>query len=225
MKPLPLKYKRLTVIKNTLRSATRSERKRWFVDVRCDCGIRKTINAEDFLYKKIKSCGCLHKERSTEVIQKVNKQYKYNGQYPGIIHGDSGTRFHVIWKGMNQRCYNKKSAKYPRYGGRGISIEWPDYNSFKKNMYKSYLSSINKSGESNTTINRTDNNGNYSKENCNWVSLKEQANNTSKNKLITYNKRTLSVTQWSRELGIPRSTINSRIHTQKLTDPNDILKK
>jgi hypothetical protein len=224
MKLSKLKYDRLTVTPFTLSSVKIKGRKRWFVNVVCKCGTRKTVNATDLEAGKIKSCGCLALEKSIKKIKAVNKKNKDTGNYPGKKHGDSNTPFHNTWKSINGRCYAVNNHKYHRYGGRGISVEWESYEDFKKDMFELYLAAIEKHGKKNISIDRIDNDGNYSKSNCRWATPRQQANNTSRNRKISYRGITMTVTDWSRELGINRSTINSRINILKLTDPEEIFK-
>lgn len=223
-KNLKLKYSRLTPIIKTLRSCKIGDRKRWFIDVLCDCGIKKTVNASDLHYGKIKSCGCLYRENSVKTINEYNKKVAEGKIKPKTIHGDTGTQFNNIWKAMNSRCYSKTNHKYPRYGGRGIRVEWDNYQSFKKDMYQSYLKHVSKFGKKNTSIDRKDNNKNYSYLNCKWSTPKEQANNTSRNRIITYKGKSMNVTQWSEHLGIKRSTLSNRINIQKITDLDSVFR-
>ena len=108
---------------------------------------------------------------------------------------------------MKQRCYNPNHSTYKNYGGRGIKIydEWlNDYNSFLKwaenNGYREGLS-----------IDRIDNDGPYSPENCQFTDRITQANNKRNNHLVTYQGKTQSLADWARELNLEYNIIQDRI--------------
>jgi hypothetical protein len=69
------------------------------------------------------------------------------------------------------------------------------------------------------TLDRIDINGNYSIDNCKWSSNKEQNNNKRNNISRSHDGRTLTITQWAKELHIHRGTLQRRIDL-KMTEEN-----
>lgn len=133
----------------------------------------------------------------------------------GLKHGMRHTRFYSIWEGVKKRCRNKNSHNYHNYGGRGIKMceEWNDFVNFKNDMYESYLEHVKKYGESDTSIERIDNNGNYEKNNCKWATRKEQNRNTRQVKLYEYKGEMLDLAEIARRENMNYRTLRSRILT------------
>jgi hypothetical protein len=119
----------------------------------------------------------------------------------------SGTRIYNIWAVMKRRCTNPNNKEFGRYGARGITIcdEWQDFMSF-------YKWAIENNYTEELTLDRIDNNGNYEPSNCRWVTMKEQQRNRSNNHLITYEGKTLTISQWAEERNINHDTLFSRIN-------------
>lgn len=78
------------------------------------------------------------------------------------------------WRGMRNRCDNPSYWSYKHYGGRGITYDprWKDFGEF--------LADMGERPGKEYSLDRIDNNGNYTKENCRWITQKEQVNNSSK---------------------------------------------
>jgi len=110
------------------------------------------------------------------------------------------------WNGMMRRCSNKRSPYYSDYGGRGIAVstEWRDYRVF--------LSAMSQGWRKGLTLERKDNNGNYSKSNCRWATREEQANNRRSSKIVTYKGEARTLAQWIKNLGLKSSTVRQRYY-------------
>lgn len=115
----------------------------------------------------------------------------------------------VRWIRMRERCFNPKCPAYPNYGGRGITVcdRWLSFKCFVEDMMDGFSSEL--------TLDRIDNNGSYSKENCRWATREVQNNNTRQNNYIEFNGQSKTLPQWARELGIKRSTLAQRLHVYK----------
>lgn len=115
----------------------------------------------------------------------------------------------IVLCGMRKRCYKPKSNCYKNYGGRGITVcdEWMGKDG-QKNFYKWAVENGYKKG---MTIDRIDNNGNYTPDNCRWATPKTQAYNRSTNSYITIHGKTQTVSEWADEIGISRGAMQNRL--------------
>ena len=130
-------------------------------------------------------------------------------------HGMSKTRIYKTYHAMKARCTYEKDSRYSKYGGKGITVcdEWLGESGF----INFYNWSMENGYTDELTIDRIDNTGNYEPSNCRWVDYKIQANNTSRNRMLTYNGKTQTMAEWSKELDISYDTLNSRINTSKMS--------
>lgn len=158
----------------------------------CECGNFTEIWLPNLQRGASKSCGCLQREQAT----KANRTHK-----------KSNTHLYYIWRSMRYRCYNKHTKAYKNYGGRGIAVcsEWKD------NFMAFYNWSMANGYNDNLTIDRIDNDKNYSPNNCRWVDRKQQGRNRRSNILITINGETHCLIEWCEILGLKYNTVNTRI--------------
>lgn len=160
---------------------------------KCDCGGSKNIRYQMLARGEAKSCGCFRRERGVIQGRSTAK------------HGMYRTPEYAVWSSMRQRCMVPTNKDYAQYGGRGITVcdRWSSFVNF--------LADMGKRPTPEHSIDRKDNNGPYSPDNCRWATRKEQQRNRRCNRLLTLKGRTASIAAWAEELQIPWVRLYSQV--------------
>lgn len=182
------KYHRLTVISRANNYPDGTAR--WLCV--CECGNYVIHKGSILRSHAIMSCGCYVREIHT--THGMNKSPEYKS-----------------WQAMKDRCNNHNNKNFSSYGGRGIKVcsRWENsFIDFFADMgHKKYMQSIE----------RKDNNGDYTPQNCIWGTPVEQANNRRSSKYVTINGVTKTKAMWARHIGITHQAFQARI--KKSSDP------
>lgn len=175
---------RLTVVR---RVANKNRVPMW--ECLCDCGQTKVVSGNHLRQADVIDCGCGRSDRLRAVA---------------TTHGLSNTREWRIWRGMRGRCDNPNNPAYKHYGGRGIAVcdRWQTFENFYADMGP-------RPSEAHS-IDRIDNNGPYSPENCRWATIHEQQNNRRSNVYLTLNGETKTMKQWATHYGISYAVVKMR---------------
>lgn len=120
-------------------------------------------------------------------------------------HGLSRSVEYGIWRGMKARCLLAYRSEYPNYGARGIGVckEWMDFASF--------YAAMGPRPSPGHSLERRDNNGAYSPENCYWATRAQQARNRRSNWRISYLGKTMVLEDWATEAQLPRHVLKHRL--------------
>lgn len=162
---------------------------------KCDCGNEVVVPIDGLTTGHTKSCGC-HKRDNTHRVK-----YRHGREPKDVWHA---------WCHVRARCYNPKNKSYHRYGGRGIRVcdRW-------LNSFEAFRDDMRPRPSPQHSIERKDNDGDYTPDNCTWATKKAQARNRRSSVLVEYQGRTQCVTAWAEELGIKAHTLYRRVFVSK----------
>lgn len=120
-------------------------------------------------------------------------------------HGMRWHRAYYVWQTMRQRCGNPRAPGWKNYGGRGIKVcpEWVTFEQFWSDMAWGYFPGL--------TLERKDNDGDYSPANCVWATRLDQARNTRKTRMVCTPWGVMTFSDAARRAGLSVGTLHYRL--------------
>lgn len=167
---------------------------------RCECGTEKEVRRSHLVGGGTKSCGC----SSARLISEGQTRH-------GHWKGNKGTPEYSAWILARVRCHVPSNHAFPRYGARGIVMcdRWR-FGEDGKSGFECFIADMGLRPEGGT-LDRIDNDGPYSPENCRWVSQKVQTRNRSSNRIVEIDGAKMCVSEAAEKYGVPYSRAINRI--------------
>lgn len=165
-----MRFGKLTVLERDKTHYGRGDHTYWIC--KCDCGETTRVRPDALKSGSVVSCGCYHSGISAKIAKNIN-----------FKHGMTKSRIFHIWSGMRTRCSYKQAKNYKNYGERGIYV----CDLWKESFEEFFKWSMEHGYSEDLQIDRIDNNGPYSPDNCRWVTAKENCRNKRGNKPVTVN--------------------------------------
>ena len=181
-------YWKMTLTWNSERRIS-GKGKSTYVECVCVCWTKKWVCLNSLRQGDTKWCGCQNR-----------------------IHWMTNSRIFHIYNKIKDRCTNPNLREWKYYWGRWIKLERETFSDFYRDMWESYKEHCKEFWESQTTIDRIDNNWNYCKQNCKWATRFEQRINQTRHKRIIYNGETfLTLKSLCKKYWIWESTVRWRL--------------
>ena len=157
---------------------------------KCDCGNEKIVTADYLKRFHYPNCGCETHDQISEAR---------------TLHGLDSHPLTPIWRAMISRCENENNKDFKHYGGRGIKVcdRWHKIENFIADMEEGYRPGLQ--------IDRIDNDGPYSPDNCRWVTRTENARNKRNNRKIATLVGNKTIAEQSEITGVPSYVISRRL--------------
>jgi hypothetical protein len=163
----------------------------------CDCG--EVTRVAQTNLRRNRSCGCLRKATT---------------RTHGHARDGRVTAEYRAWLNMRERCAGPGSRHYYLYGARGITIctRWLDGADGARG-FECFLADMGPKPGPKHSLDRINGCGNYEPGNCRWATPHEQANNLRTNLLITVDGQTRTAAEWSRAIGVSRSSVYQAVRS------------
>lgn len=159
---------------------------------RCVCGTERAVVSGNLVKRLTHSCGCWNSE-----------QARARGN------GSTQNPLYHIWGSMIDRCENPHGESFQWYGARGITVceRW-------RRSFHTFADDMGVKPSPQHSLERLNNNGPYSPENCVWATAKQQGRNKRNNHFLTFQGKTQPMSAWAEETGISYFVLRSRIHNK-----------
>lgn len=160
----------------------------------CVCGGVAKVTKYSLVNGQSKSCGCIVKEKLAANKLKATV-------------GVSRTPEYGAWKNMWRRCTSPTDPSYNLYKERTPPAEWKDFAVF--------LAHVGLKPRPELSLDRIDNEKGYGPGNVRWATQEEQSSNTRCARLLTYEGKSQTLSEWAADLGVPRKTLYERLYHLK----------
>lgn len=156
----------------------------------CDCGNEHVVAAAELRKGNSTSCGCFQKEQASRRVK---------------THGLSLHPGYAVWRSMLARCNVASHPAFKNYGGRGISVcpRWLEFGLFWADMGAAYAPGLE--------LDRIDNDGGYSPDNCRWATRIENSRNRRDAVRVEHAGRKWPVADFAAHFGLKTTTIYYRL--------------
>jgi len=164
-----------------------------WTDCVCDCGGFVRARMDKLKTARIVSCGCIRREQSVKAAayrQQAAQTNVTRAKQSALKQMPLIRKLHGIWKGVRKRCERPASKEYGNYGGRGVVVseDWQNFMAFVFDMAAGW--------ERGKSINRKDNDGPYSRENCEWATPSAQMRNTRRSVVVEDGEKKLTLAEY-----------------------------
>ena len=157
----------------------------------CECGKQTDVRPGSLTSGDTTSCGCVAASNAANRLR---------------THGMTNTPEFSAWYGAIQRCYVPTHKAFARYGGRGIRVcdRW-------RESFTNFHSDMGYRPSKYHSLDRKNNNGDYTPDNCRWATSFQQNRNKENTLKITFMGETLHPDEWGKRIGLKPSAVTARI--------------
>ena len=152
----------------------------------------------------VKGTYSLTEEQKKKKSLSLKESWKTRPEY---LNGFYGSKFRNTWRSMRNRCDGNSSEECnKKYHHKGIKYQdsWYSFHNFYEDMFSTYKEGLQ--------LDRIDNTKGYTKENCRWVTPKQNSNNRSITVHVTINGETRSLSEWADLFNVSFANVRNKYY-------------